>query len=166
MFDKYRIPGLALALCASLVQAQTPAAAPPPPPYGPAIGLDDAKTCAAAAREAAMRNQWFMVVTVVDAGGYTVLVERMDNAMFGSVKPAYEKAYTAAAFRRSTKVFEDMVAQGGAAMRILRLPDALPIEGGLPIIRGGAVIGAVGTSGGSAQQDGVVAQACVDALAR
>jgi uncharacterized protein GlcG (DUF336 family) len=160
-------PGLVLALCAGLAHAQTPPATQPPPlPYGPAIGLEDARACAAAAREAATRNQWFMVVTVVDSGGHTVLVERMDNAMFGSVEPAYQKAYTATAFRRSTKIFEDMVAQGGAALRILRLPAALPIEGGLPIVRGGAIIGAVGTSGGSAQQDGVVAQACVDALAK
>lgn len=170
MIQKRWIEGTAMAcaltVCAGLAQAQTAPAAPPPPPYGPAISLEDAKTCAAAVRDAATKNQWFMVVTVVDSGGNTVLVERMDNAMFGSVKPAYEKAYTAAAFRRSTKVFEDMVAQGGSALRILRLPDALPIEGGLPIVRNGAIIGAVGTSGGSAQQDGVVAQACIDALAK
>ena len=153
MFDKRWTLGCALALTSFMAQAQAPAAAPvaaPPLPYGPAISLDAAKTCAAAARDTATKNQWFMVVTVVDAGGNTVLVERMDNTMFGSVKPAYQKAYTAAAFRRSTKVFEDMVAQGGAAMRILRLPDALPIEGGLPIVKDGAIIGAVGTSGGSA----------------
>jgi len=169
MSDKRWTLGCALALTSFMAQAQAPAAAPaavPPLPYGPAISLEAAKTCAAAARDTATKNQWFMVVTVVDAGGNTVLVERMDNTMFGSVKPAYQKAYTAAAFRRSTKVFEDMVAQGGAAMRILRLPDALPIEGGLPIVKDGANIGAVGTSGGSAQQDGVVAQACVDALAK
>lgn len=158
----------ALSLTAS-VYAQAPATPPTPPPplpYGPSISLATAKECVAAARAAAEKNEWFMVVTVVDPGGHEVLVERMDNAMFGSVEPARQKAYTAVAFRRSTKVFEDMVASGGSALRILRLPEALPIEGGLPIVSNGQIVGAVGTSGGSAQQDGVVAQACVDALAK
>lgn len=158
--------GLAALSSTALAQAPTPPPPPPPLPYGPAISLDTARQCAAAARDAATRNQWLMVVTIVDPGGHEVLVERMDNAQFGSVEPARQKAYTAVAFRRSTKVFEDMVASGGAALRILRLPDALPIEGGIPIVDDGRIIGAVGTSGGSAQQDGVVAQACIDALSK
>jgi len=167
MFDKRWPLGCMLALSALATQAQSPAAPPaPPPPYGATISLDTAKACAAAARDSAVKHQWFMVVTVVDPGGHEVLVERMDNAQFGSVEPARQKAVTAVAFRRSTKIFEDMVASGGAALRILRLPDALPIEGGLPIVKDGKIIGGVGTSGGSAQQDGVVAQACVDALAK
>lgn len=153
---------LGLATLSASAFAQAPAT---PPSYGAAITLDAAKQCAAAARESAAKNQWLMVVTVVDSGGHEVLVERMDNAQFGSVEPARQKAYAAAAFRRSTKIFDDMVAGGGAGLRILSLPDALPIEGGLPIEKNGQIIGAVGTSGGSAQQDGVVAQACVDALA-
>ena len=138
--------------------------APPPPPYGPAVTLEDAKTCVAAAREEAIKNQWFMVVTVVDSGGHEVLTERMDNAQFGSLKPALQKAQSAVSFRRPTKFFEDMVAQGGAAMRILRLDEVIPIEGGVPLLRAGAVIGGVGASGGTAQQDGVVVAACVRAL--
>ncbi|MGE3775519.1 MAG: heme-binding protein [Gammaproteobacteria bacterium] len=158
---------LGLATLSTAALAQAPATPPPPPlPYGPAITLDAARQCAAAARDAATKNQWLMVVTVVDPGGHEVLVERMDNAQFGSVEPARQKAYTAVAFRRSTKIFEDMVATGGAALRILRLPDALPIEGGIPIVKEGRIVGAVGTSGGSAQQDGVVAQACIDALGK
>jgi glc operon protein GlcG len=151
-------------LCASL---QSQAAAPPPaapPPYGPSLSLADARSCVAAAQVEAARNQWFMVVTVVDAGGHEVLTERMDNTQFGSLLPAQQKAYAAAAFRRSTKFFEDMVAQGGPALRILRLDEAIPIEGGLPVMRKGAVIGGVGVSGGTAQQDGVVAAACVAAI--
>lgn len=148
--------------------AQTPPAVTPPPPlpYGAPISLAEAHSCVAAAQATAVKNTWFMVVTVVDTGGHVVLTERMDNTQFGSLEPARQKAYTAVAFRRSTKVFEDMIAQGGAALRLLKLPDALPIEGGLPIVREGKISGAVGTSGGNAQQDGVVAQACVAALAK
>ena len=152
--------------------AQTPPAVTPPPPpppplpYGASISLAEAHNCVAAAQATAVKNAWFMVVTVVDTGGHVMLTERMDNTQFGSLEPARQKAYTAVAFRRSTKVFEDMIAQGGSALRLLKLPDALPIEGGLPIVREGKILGAVGTSGGSAQQDGVVAQACVAALAK
>jgi uncharacterized protein GlcG (DUF336 family) len=90
----------------------------------------------------------------------------MDGAQFGSVPPAEQKAHSAVAFRRPTKFFEDMVAQGGAALRILGLEGAIPIDGGLPILRAGAVIGGVGVSGGTSAQDGIVAAACTAALAR
>lgn len=157
----------AAAFAATAADAPAPAAAPapPPPPYGAPIALAEARTCIAAAQAEATRNQWFMVVTVVDSGGHTVATERMDNTQFGSLKPALQKAQTAVSFRRPTKFFEDMIAQGGAAMRIMRLDEVIPIEGGLPILRGGAVIGGVGASGGTAQQDGVVAAACVKAIA-
>ena len=107
-----------------------------------------------------------MVVTVVDSGGHTVLSERMDNAQFGSVQPALQKAQGAVAFRRPTKFFEDLIAQGGAALRILALPGMLPIDGGLPITRNGQIIGGVGASGGTSQQDGIAAAACLTALAQ
>jgi len=145
--------------------AQTPAPASPTTlPYGPGISLADARTCAAAVAAEATKNGWFMVTTVVDSGGHVVLTERMDNAMFGSVQPALEKAQGAAAFRRPTKVFEDMIAQGGVAMRVMTLPGVLPIAGGQPLVRDGKIIGAVGTSGGSSAQDDEVALACLRAL--
>ena len=157
--------GLVLAQAVGAAETAAPATASKPPlPYGAPVSLETARACAKAAVQTATANGWFMVVTVLDAGGHIVLTERMDNAQFGSVEPARQKAYTAVAFRRSTKVFEDMIAQGGSALRLLKLPDALPIEGGLPLVKDGKVIGAVGTSGGSAQQDGVVAQSCVDTL--
>lgn len=147
--------------------AQTPPPAPPPPlPYGPAISLADARTCAAAVMAEAVRNQWLMVVTVVDGGGHTVLTERMDNAQHGSVQPALDKAQGAVAFRRPTKVFEDMIAQGGAALRIMTLPGVLPIDGGLPLVRDGHIIGGVGVSGGTSREDGIAAAACPAALAK
>ncbi len=158
--------GLAGASLTAMAQAPAATPTPPPLPYGAPVTLDTARACAKAAIEPPAKHDWFMVVTVVDTGGHIVLTERMDNTQFGSVEPARQKAYTAAAFRRSTKVFEDMIAKGGAALRLLRLPDALPIEGGLPLVKDGKIIGAVGTSGGSAQQDGVAAQGCVDALGK
>ena len=166
MHKKTPWSAVAFALCAACTAfAQTPTP-PPPLPYGSAISLADARTCAAAVQVEAAKNQWLMVVTVVDSGGHTVLTERMDNAQFGSVQPALEKAQGAVAFRRPTKFFEDLIAQGGAALRILALPGLLPIDGGLPIARNGAIIGGVGASGGSSQQDGLVAAACVAALTK
>jgi glc operon protein GlcG len=150
---------------ASVSLAQTAAPpAPAPLPYGPAISLAEARTCAAAVQAEAKKNQWLMVVTVVDSGGHTVLTERMDNAQFGSVTPALKKAKGAVAFRRPTKFFEDLIAQGGAALRILTLPGILPIDGGLPIVRDGHIIGGIGASGGTSQQDGIAAAACLAAV--
>ena len=146
--------------CALGVQA-----ADAPPSYGPAIGLADARHCVAAAQAYAAKKQWLMVMTVIDSGGHVVLTERMDNAQYGSVTPALKKARTAAAFRRPTKVFEDLIAQGGAGLRIMRLDEAMPIDGGLPLVSKGALIGAIGVSGGSSAQDGETAAACVAALA-
>lgn len=151
---------------ASTAQTAAPAKAPPPPlPYGPAISLADAQACAKAVRAEAASHQWLMVVTVVDSGGHEVLTERMDNAQFGSVAPAVAKARTAAGFRRATKVFEDMIAQGGTALRVMTIPGVIPIDGGLPIVRKGQIIGAVGTSGGTSAEDGIAAAACQGAIA-
>jgi glc operon protein GlcG len=150
------------ALCVSLSAAA--ADAPPPPAYGAAITLDEARRCVAAAQAYAVKHQWLMVMTVVDSGGHVVLTERMDNAQFGSLGPALKKAHTAVAFRRPTKVFEDIVAQGGAGLRIMRLDEAMPIDGGLPLLGKGRIIGAIGVSGGTSAQDGEAAAACVTAL--
>ncbi len=152
--------------CALVLCTQALAAEPPPPPtYGPPITLAEARGCVAAAQTYASGKQWLMVMTVVDSGGHVVLTERMDNAQFGSVTPALDKARTAAAFRRPTKVFEDIIAQGGAGLRIMRLDEAMPIDGGLPLIRKGALLGAIGVSGGTSAQDGEAAAACVAAFA-
>jgi glc operon protein GlcG len=159
---------LLLASVTAVAQAPaTPAATKPPAPlpYGPAITLGDAHACAKAVREEAARHGWLMVVTVVDSGGNEVLTERMDNAQFGSVAPALAKARTAAGFRRSTKVFEDMIAQGGTALRVMTIPGVIPIDGGLPVVRKGQIIGAVGTSGGTSAEDGIAAAACQGAIA-
>lgn len=107
-----------------------------------------------------------MVVAVMDTGGHLVLLERMDNAQFGSVQVAQDKARSAVAFRRPTKAFQDLVAAGGEGLRMLALSGAVPIDGGLPIIVGGKVIGGLGLSGGTSAQDGQVAQAGLAALTK
>lgn len=135
------------------------------PIYGHSITLEQARKISAAAQAEALRNNWLMVVSVMDTGGHLVLLERMDNAQFGSVQVAQDKARSAVAFRRPTKAFHDMVAAGGEGLRILVMSGAVPIDGGLPIIVGGAVIGGIGISGGTSAQDGQVAQAGLAALA-
>lgn len=139
---------------------------PQPPIYGTSITLEQARMVAAAARAEAVRNGWCMVVAIMDPGGHLVLLERMDNAQFGSVQVAQDKALSAVAFRRPTKAFHDMVAAGGEGVRMLVMSGAMPIDGGLPILVDGAVIGGIGLSGGTSAQDGLVAQAGLAALVR
>jgi glc operon protein GlcG len=129
-----------------------------------ALTLDVAKQLAAAAEKEAANNKWTMVIAILDDGGNLIYLERMDGTQIGSIKVAQQKAGSAVAFKRPTKVFADAVA--GGANAILSLPGAIPVEGGLPLVVDGAVIGSIGASGGSAQQDGVVAKAGADALAK
>jgi glc operon protein GlcG len=103
-----------------------------------------------------------MAVAVVDNAGLLVAFERMDNTQTGSIAVSQDKAASAALYRRSTKVFQDALAGGGAGLRILTLRGANAVEGGLPLVVDGKIIGAIGVSGGSAEQDGVVAKAGSD----
>jgi glc operon protein GlcG len=150
-----------IVLGAATAGAQQP---PPPPAYGAPITLEQAKKVVAAAEAEARKNNWNVVVAIVDTGGNLVILERMDNTQFGSNEVARQKAWSAVAYRRSTKVFEDGVAGGGAGIRLLRLEGATPLEGGLPILVDGKIVGAVGVSGVTGQQDGQIAKAGVDAL--
>ena len=127
-----------------------------------ALTLVAAKKMAAAAEAEAVKNNWRMVIAVVDDGGYLIYLQRTDETQAGSVDVAVQKAKSAAMFRRPTKVFEDAVAGGRNAL--LGLTGAVPIEGGVPIMLDGKLLGAVGVSGASAAQDGQVAKAGVDAL--
>jgi len=144
--------------------AQTPLVPPANTPYGTPISSDAAKKIAAAAIAEARKNNWAMAVAVVDTGGYLVYFERMQDTQLGSVEVSIEKAKSAALFRRPTKSFQDTVAGGGEGLRILRLTGAIPVEGGIPIIVDGKLIGAVGASGGSSDQDGRTAQAGATAM--
>jgi uncharacterized protein GlcG (DUF336 family) len=129
-----------------------------------ALTLEIAKQIAAAAEKEAAGNKWTMVIAILDDGGNLLYLERMDDTQIGSIEVAIQKAHSALAFKRPTKVFEDAVAGGRTA--ILKLPGAMPVEGGLPIVLEGKVIGAIGCSGGTSQQDGLAAKAGVDALAK
>ena len=128
-----------------------------------ALTLELAKQMALAAEKEAAGNKWTMVIAVLDDGGNLLYLERMDETQIGSIEVAIQKARSALSFKRPTKAFEDAVAGGRVA--VLKLPGALPIEGGVPILVDGKVIGAIGVSGGTSQQDGLVAKAGADALA-
>src|SRR5215471_12626421 len=147
--------------------AQAPSPPPAPPPYGAPINLADAKKAAdAAVAEVAKVGCAPDAIAIVDHGGFLIYFERMDNTQLGSVEVALEKARSAALFRRPSKVFEDALAGGRTAILAIHLAihGALPLEGGVPIISGGKLVGAIGASGGTAQQDGQVAQAGAEAL--
>jgi glc operon protein GlcG len=137
-----------------------------PMPYGPAITLEQAKEVMAGAEAEAQKNNWFVVIAIVDTGGNLVSLQRLDNTQFGSIEVARQKAWSAAAFRRPTKVFQEAVAGGGANLRILRLEGASPLEGGIPLVVDGQIIGAIGVSGMTGEQDGQIAQAGVDSLTK
>ena len=126
------------------------------------LTLDDAKKITAAAEAEARRNDWPVVIAIVDDGGHLLHLMRLNNTQFGSIEVAIQKARAAIAFRRPTKVWEEHVSEG--RMRYLGLPGILPIEGGLPITMDGQFIGAVGVSGVRSNQDAQIAQAGLDAL--
>lgn len=141
-----------------------PAAGPKLPPYGPAITLAQAKNVAAAALAPAQANGWTMVIAIVDTGGNLVYLEKMDQTQTGSVVVAQDKARSAALFKRPTKVFQERLARGGDGLLVLRLRGAMPVEGGVPIVVEGKLIGALGVSGGSSAEDEVCAEAGAAAL--
>jgi uncharacterized protein GlcG (DUF336 family) len=156
---------LAVAVMAIAPPAEAQQPAPPPPGYGAPITLEQAKKVMAGAEAEANKNRWPVVITILDSGGQTVMVQRLDNAQWGSVDIAYEKARAAVALRRPTKVLQDLVAQGGANLRLLNLGYSV-LEGGIPIIVGGKIIGGIGVSGVTSQQDAQIGQAGIDALSK
>ncbi len=142
-----------LALCSTLAMAQMTI------PYGMSITLDDAKKAAAPAIAEAKKNNWFMAVAVVDTAGNLVYFEKMDGTQVASASIAVEKARSAVQFKRPTKALQDALAAGGDGLRILGLPGAVPVEGGIPLVAGNKIVGAIGVSGGTSAQDGQCAAA-------
>ena len=133
-------------------------------PYGIAITLDDAKKAAAPALAEARKNTWAMAVAIVDPAGNLVYFEKMDGTQTGSVAVSIAKARSAALFKRPTKAFQDALAAGGDGLRFLKLENAVPVEGGVPLVMDGKIVGAIGLSGGASQQDGQCAQAGANAV--
>ena len=129
-----------------------------PNPYGPPISVENAKKAAVAALAEAVKNHWNMAVAVVDPNGTLIYYEKMDNTQIGSANVSIAKARSAALYKRPTKAFQDALASGGAGMRVLGLEGAVPVEGGIPIIADGKIIGAIGVSGANSDQDGQCAQ--------
>jgi glc operon protein GlcG len=132
--------------------------------YGSPISLSKAKRLAEAAESEASKNGWSMVIAIVDSASQVVLVHRMDHAQYGSVNVAQAKAKTAVSFKRPSKVFEEAVAKGGLGLRILATEGICPLEGGIPIIEDGKLVGAIGVSGGQSHEDGAVANAALLAV--
>ena len=133
-----------------------------PNSYGININLATAKNIALAAAKEAERIKINVVIAIVDAGGHLIYLERFDRAQFGSIDVAVHKARCSVAYKRPTKAFEDAVSSG--KINLLNLDDICAVEGGLPIIQGGKIIGAIGVSGGTTQEDGQIATAGIRAL--
>ncbi len=131
-------------------------------PYGAPIPADAARKAVVAALAEGKKNGWQVAAAVVDPGGALVAFERIDGTQSASSNVSVEKARTAAMYRRPSKAFEDAIVAGRTA--VLGLPGAVPLEGGIPIVIDGKIVGAIGVSGGTSQQDGVCAKAGVDAL--
>lgn len=128
------------------------------------ITLNVAKKIAAAAEAEANRRHLTAVIVVVDDGGHPLLLQRLDNTQVASVEVGIGKARTAAIFRRPSRDFEEQIKEGRVAA--LALPGATPLQGGIPIVLDGKVIGAIGVSGESPQEDEDVAKAGAAAAAR
>ena len=126
------------------------------------LSLEDAKRVAAAARAEAEKNGWAIVIAVVDDGGHLMYLERMDGAQKASSRIAEAKGRTAILFKRPTKAIEDNVLEGRTVM--MGLPGAVPLEGGVPLVKDGQFLGGIGVSGVQSFQDGVVARAGAAAL--
>jgi glc operon protein GlcG len=145
---------------ASIARAQTV----PAPAYGIPINVESAKKAAAAAIAEARKNNFQMAIAIVDPAGSLVYFEKMDGTQNGSVNVSIDKARSAALFKRPTKAFQDVVAAGGVGLRILALEGAVPVDGGVPLMVGGKIVGAIGASGGTSDQDAQCAQAGASVL--
>ena len=133
-------------------------------PYGMNVSVDVAKKASAAAVAEARKNNWSTAVAVTDTAGNLVYFERMDNTQVGSINIAIGKARSAAQFKRPTKVFQDLVAKGSEFTYLLGLEGAVVVQGGIPIVQDGRIVGAIGVSGGTGAQDVQVAEAGLGAL--
>jgi uncharacterized protein GlcG (DUF336 family) len=157
------VVGAMILLCGlAMARAQTPV--PAPSPYGANVSLENAKKAAAPALAEAEKNHWNMAVAIVDTSGNLVYYEKMDNTQLGSANVAIEKARCAALFKRPTKAFQDTLAAGGDGLRVLTLKGVVAVEGGIPLVMDGKIVGAIGVSGAASSQDAQCAKAGADVL--
>jgi glc operon protein GlcG len=147
-----------IAAAIALLIAVPASAQQPPPAYGPPITLDAAKKAMAAAEAEATKNNWPVAIAILDSTGHLVALQKMDNVQYASIKIAEGKAQTAIDFRRPSKALEDVVAGGGAGLRVLTFGNVL-VQGGVPIVVDGKIIGSIGVSGVTSQQDEQIAMA-------
>ena len=135
------------------------AAAQQPVPYGAPMSLDAAKKAMAASEAEAKKNNWPVAIAILDTTGSLVMLQKLDSTQTGSVDIAIGKARTALDFRRPTKALQDVVAGGGAGLRLLSARNMLALEGGVPVVVDGKIVGAIGVSGVNSDQDAQVAMA-------
>ena len=153
-----------LAIALVLILFAAPVFAQMPNPYGASIDVADAKKIAALSVAEANKNNWKMAIAIVDISGDLVYFEKIDGTQAASIQIAQDKARSAARFKRPTKALQDGLAAGGAGLRLLALNGAVPVEGGLPIVMGGKIVGAIGASGGTSEQDGQTAKAGAESV--
>jgi uncharacterized protein GlcG (DUF336 family) len=134
------------------------------PSYGPTISTAQAKQAVSLALAEARKNNWTMAAAVVDPAGILVYFERIDDTQNASSQIAIDKAYSAALFKRPTKTFQDSIERGGIGLRVMALRGAMPVEGGVPLVVDGKIVGGLGESGGTAEQDGQCCKAATDAM--
>ena len=151
------LTALLFSTVAVVAQAQTPG-------YGANITLAQAKVVLAAAEAEAVKQNFTVAVAVVDTAGNLVAFSKGDNTQIASVNISQGKAYTAVGFKRPTKALQDTIAAGGVGLRTLTLEGVVAAEGGVPLVLNGQIVGAIGVSGMTSEQDGVVAAAGVAAL--
>ena len=146
---------------------QSASAQTPPPPYGAPINYATAAKVMAGAEAEAKKNNWNVVISIIDSAGQIVMLHRLDNTQYGSIEIATGKATTAWKLRRATKVLQDALAAGGAGLRFLTIyPGATLLEGGILIVADGKIIGAIGVSGVTSEQDAQIAKAGADAVGK
>ena len=162
MSQRFAVRSLIVVTFALYVLAS--AVAQMPNPYGSPISLENAKKAAAPALAEAAKNNWNVAVAIVDPAGNLIYYEKMDNTQLGSANVAIDKARSAALFKRPTKAFQDALAAGGDSVRLLRIQGVVPVEGGIPLVADGKIVGAIGVSGVTSAQDNQCAKAGADAV--
>jgi glc operon protein GlcG len=151
--------GVAAAASAAPAMIGGAAAQQAPAPYGAPISADAAKKAMAAAEAEARKNNWAVAIAIVDTTGSLSMFVKLDNVASASADVAIGKARTALQFRRATKALQDGLAAGGSALRLLSVPGAYLLQGGVPIVVDRRIVGAIGVSGVTSEQDEMVALA-------